>query len=44
MGIWQATLNVDVTDDLGHEGHGGCDGGSVPSPQKVVRCSSWFQK
>jgi hypothetical protein len=43
--MWQATLNVDIEDDLGHRGRGSCVTTGIPSPQvELASCSTIFQQ
>jgi len=39
---WQATLNVTIEDDQGHNGHGACSGGYIPSSGRELSCSVLF--
>ncbi len=43
--MWEATLNVDFEDDLGHTGHGACGPTLLPSSQVELReCGTMFQQ
>jgi hypothetical protein len=39
---WQAVLRVSIEDDLGHQGHGACDGGFIPSSGQELACGVLF--
>ncbi len=39
---WSTMLNINITDDLGHAGHGACGGGLIPDAGRVVGCGVLF--
>lgn len=41
---WSAVLNIDLTDDQGHVGHGGCVGGLIPDPGRELVCDILFSQ
>ena len=41
---WDTVVSVNIADDQGHVGHGGCERGFIPSGERELKCSVLFER